>query len=79
MEAQARPLKKILTNSNTYPYNLVNEYHGLSIINNGADLTITLSSGLTFTVPASSTFDDYFDGFKTITASGSTSFQIGVR
>lgn len=79
-EVQRRPLKKILTNSDTFPYSLINEYHGLSIINSGAvSLVITLSTGISFSVPAAGTFDDDFEGFKTINATGSTSFQIGVR
>lgn len=79
-EVQKRPLKLILTNANTFPYNLISEYHGLSIINSGAvSLVITLSTGMSFSVPAAGTFEDDFEGFKTINATGSTSFQIGLR
>jgi len=80
MEITVKPIKVILTNASTFPYTFTIEHHGISAINTGAvPLVITLSNGIVISVPAGTPYEDYFKGFVTINATGSTSFQIGVR
>jgi hypothetical protein len=78
--ALKRPIYLVLTQASSYPYTLPDQSTGLTIVNTGTGvLTITLGNGIVITIPANTAFDDYFLPFKTITAAGSTAFQIGVK
>ena len=76
---QPRPVIACLTNADTFPYTLPKECYGISVLNQGAELTITLSTGITVIIPQNTTFEDHFFGFKTIDAAGSANFKMEVR
>jgi hypothetical protein len=79
------PVKAELT-STSMPYTVPNTYtpYALNVINTHAStaltLTLTLDSGtLVLTIPASTSWADFVPGFKSIAASGTTSYIVQVK
>lgn len=76
---KGRVVKDIFTGSATVTKTYGSKMFGFFIMNEGvSNLTVTIGS-ITFTVKAGYEFDDLFDGFTSVTITGTSAFTAGVR
>ena len=75
------PILLMLTEASSYPQAFTfGEGRGVIATNTGKGaLAIEMDNGISFSVPEGASFSDYFPKFRSISAAGSTAFQIGVR
>ena len=77
--SQRRSVKAVINELTTYPYESLIELHGLSAINTGNATITIIVNNISIPVPPSATFDDDFDGFRTVNVTGTSTFAITLR
>lgn len=76
---------KFLDESDSYPYTIGKNAHGIHAINNDSSnellVTLTFSTGGTIIipVPGKTTYSNRFSNFTIVNTSGSTNYNIGLE